>query len=215
MMMRKFYRFVYMDVRTGSATLAKISTSTLAAPARSSARAQPSTVAPEVRTSSISTSLQPDDRGFAVFRHPEGALDIGGAFGAGQPDLLRSRLDAFERGGGDGHAAFGRDGGGKHGRLVEAPRPKPAPVQRYRHKSVGLDQEFAAGLRDPASHHRHQVEPVAIFECMHQAARNLVETHGGAGAVISRRIGDRLHGQDARTGVIQERECRAARNRAA
>jgi hypothetical protein len=36
-----------MDVPTASATLAKISTSTLAAPARNSVRAQPSTVAPE------------------------------------------------------------------------------------------------------------------------------------------------------------------------
>src|SRR5215472_6053193 len=36
----------YMDVRAGSATLANTSTSTLAAPARNRARAQPSTVAP-------------------------------------------------------------------------------------------------------------------------------------------------------------------------
>src|SRR5690242_67784 len=49
----------YMDVRAGSATLAKTSTSTLAAPARNSARAQPSTVAPEVNTSSIRTSRRP------------------------------------------------------------------------------------------------------------------------------------------------------------
>jgi hypothetical protein len=37
-----------MDVRTGSATLAKTRTSTFFAPPRSSTRAQPSTVAPEV-----------------------------------------------------------------------------------------------------------------------------------------------------------------------
>src|SRR5208282_788403 len=39
--------------------LAIISTSTLAAPARMSARAQPSTVAPEVSTSSMRTSRRP------------------------------------------------------------------------------------------------------------------------------------------------------------
>ena len=40
--------------------------------------------------------------------------------------------------GGDGHAAYGRDGGGQHGRLVEPPRPPPAPMQRYRHQRIGL-----------------------------------------------------------------------------
>src|SRR5262249_24464394 len=49
----------YMDVRAGSATLANTSTSTLAAPARNRARAQPSTVAPDVSTSSIRTSRRP------------------------------------------------------------------------------------------------------------------------------------------------------------
>jgi hypothetical protein len=34
MVLRNFYQIAYMDVRTGSATLAEISTSTLAAPAR-------------------------------------------------------------------------------------------------------------------------------------------------------------------------------------
>src|SRR4029077_2562337 len=54
----------YMDVRAGSATLAKTSTSTLAAPARSSARAQPSTVAPDVSTSSMRTRRRPATAGF-------------------------------------------------------------------------------------------------------------------------------------------------------
>jgi hypothetical protein len=38
MMPRKFYQTAYREVRPGSATLAKTSTSTLAAPARNSAR---------------------------------------------------------------------------------------------------------------------------------------------------------------------------------
>src|SRR5208282_4057865 len=54
----------YMDVRTGSATLANTSTSTLAAPARSSALAQPSTVAPDVSTSSTRTRRRPSTAAF-------------------------------------------------------------------------------------------------------------------------------------------------------
>jgi hypothetical protein len=65
-----------MDVRAGSATLANTSTSTLAAPARNRARAQPSTVAPDQNQPSAG------HRGFAVVGHAEGALDIGGALGS-------------------------------------------------------------------------------------------------------------------------------------
>ena len=39
---------------------------------------------------------------------------------------------------------------------------------------------------------------------MDQGAGNLVEAHRGAGAIISRRVGDGFHGQDARTRVIDE-----------
>src|ERR1700733_2909824 len=104
-----------MDVRAGSATLAKISTSTLAAPARRSARGQPSTVAPDV---SVVDQYEAAacDRGVALRRYAKRTLDIGGAFRPGQPDLLHRRLDALERGGRDRQAAFGRDRGGKHGR---------------------------------------------------------------------------------------------------
>ncbi len=42
-----------------------------------------------------------------------------------------------------------------------------------------------------------------MFKGMHQSARNFVEAHRGAGAMVGR-IGDRFHGQDARTQVIDE-----------
>jgi hypothetical protein len=77
-------------------------------------------------------------------------------------------------------------------------------MQRHRHQRVGLGQQLAAGLADPPPHHRRQVEPVAIFERMDQRPGNLVEAHGGAGAVVGRRVGDGFHGQDARTRVIDE-----------
>jgi hypothetical protein len=68
-------------------------------------------------------------------------------------------------------------------------------------------------MRDPAPQHLRKVEPVAIFESVHQRPRNFVEAHGGAGAVAGRRIGDRFHGQDAGFGVIHETEYPAARNK--
>jgi hypothetical protein len=43
-------------------------------------------------------------------------------------------------------------------------------MQRHRHQRVGFGQKLAAGLADPASHHRRQVQPVAIFERMDQGA---------------------------------------------
>jgi len=58
-------------------------------------------------------------------------------------------------------------------------------------------------------HHRCEVEPVAIFEAVDQRPRNIVEAHGGAGAMIGRRVGNRFHGQDARPGIIHERNAEA------
>ena len=67
------------------------------APARSSARAQASSVAPDVSTSSTSTSLRPATSALPCGRHAERALDVGCAFGLAEPDLLRRRLDPLER----------------------------------------------------------------------------------------------------------------------
>jgi hypothetical protein len=77
-------------------------------------------------------------------------------------------------------------------------------VQRNRNERVGFGEDFTPGAADPAAHHRREVEPVPIFEGMHQDARYLVEAHRGAGAVVGRRISDGFHGQDAGAGVIDE-----------
>ncbi len=207
-MMRRFCQTAYMDVRTGSATLAKISTSTFAAPARNSARAQPSTVAPEVSTSSTRTRRRPAICSAAVGRDFESALHIEGALCPRQPDLLGGGLHALERPELDRNAALGRDCDRERGRLIEAARPQPAPMQRHRDQRVGFGENFASRLADPASHHRRNVELVAIFEGMNERPRNLVEAHGGASALIGRRVGDRCHRQDARTRVIGERNAK-------
>jgi hypothetical protein len=66
-------------------------------------------------------------------------------------------------------------------------------VQRHGNQGVGAVQQFAPGTRHPAAHDRREVDPVAILQGMHQGARDVVVAHGGAGPVIGRRIGDRLH----------------------
>src|SRR5262245_62314781 len=133
---------IFMGARPGVTTRANASTSTEAAPARSSARAQASTVAPDVSTSSTSRSLRPRHLGLAFGRHAEGTLDILRAFGLAEPDLLRRGFDAFE--GAVRHHATARRGDdlGQQRRLVEAPRPLPAPVQRHWNEGVGIRDEF-------------------------------------------------------------------------
>jgi hypothetical protein len=84
-----------MGVRTGATTRAKTSTSTWAAPARSSARAQVSTVAPEGQH--VVDQHQPAAGHLGLFLqgHAEGALHVVGAFGLAQTDLLRRRAHAL------------------------------------------------------------------------------------------------------------------------
>ena len=168
-------------------------------------------VAPEVSTSSTRISRRPAHRGLAVGRHAERALDVLRAGRLREPDLLRRRLHPLERVVGHRQRRPCRPADhllllGEQRRLVEPPRPLPAPVQRHRHQRVGLAQERAPGVRHPAAHGGREVEPVAVFEGMHQRARDLVVAHRGAGAVIGRRIGDRLHRQDAGSGIVGERD---------
>src|SRR6516225_11418906 len=116
-----------MGGRLAATTRANTRTSTDAAPARNNAREQASTVAPEVSTSSTSRSFRPATMG----RHAKGALDVVGALGLVEPDLLGRRLDAFERPVRDHPAARLGDDLGQQCRLVEPTRPLSAPVQRY------------------------------------------------------------------------------------
>jgi hypothetical protein len=78
-------------------------------------------------------------------------------------------------------------------------------MQRHGDKRVGLGQKLASGLGEEASRHRCNVKTIGIFKGIDQRPGNLVKSHGGPGAMVSRRIGDGLHGQDARAGVIHER----------
>ena len=194
---------IYMGVRTGATTRAKTSTSTWAAPARSSARAQVSTVAPEVSTSSISTSRRPATSAFLSGRHAEGALHVVGALGLGQADLLRRGAHALER------ISQHRYAGGVRQPASVADWLKRRAHSRRQCSGTGTRrrrrEQLAPGARHPAAQHRREVEPVAVFEGVHQRAGDIVVAHRGAGAVVGRRIGDRLHRQDAGAGIVGER----------
>jgi len=139
-----------MGARLPATTRANTSTSPQVAPARNNARAQALTVAPEVSTSSMSSSLRPTTSGPAGRWHTKGALHVLGSLGLIEPDLLRRRLDPFESPMCDHSAArIGYDMGQQCG-LVEPPRPLATPMQRHRNERFGVGKELAAGASHPS-----------------------------------------------------------------
>src|SRR5215469_11269805 len=86
-----------MDVRAGSATLAKTRTSTFGGsrPQQRSRAAVDS--GPGCQNVIDDNEASSGHGGLAVARDTKGTLDIGGAFGSRQPDLLRGWLDPLER----------------------------------------------------------------------------------------------------------------------
>ncbi len=207
---------IIWGLRTASTTRANTSTSTWAAPARSSARAQVSTVAPEVSTSSTSTSRRPATVGLALGRHPEGALHVVGALGLRQADLLRrsarTRLSAPCSTGTPLMPAIARASAAD---WLKRRAHSRAPMQRHRHQRVGLGEQFAAGARHPAAHHRRKIEPVAVFEA-HAPARARRRRSAPRRARGHRPADRRSPPSTAGRGRDRRRTgCRAARNRAA
>jgi hypothetical protein len=196
---------IYMGARPDATTRANTTTSTDAAPPRSSVRAQASTVAPEVNTSSTSTSLRPTTSALPSAGTRKGALHVLCAGRLIEPDLLGRRLDALERRVGDrAHARLGDDLGEQRG-LVETPCPLPPPMQWHGHKCVGIGKQRPAGICHPAAHDRCKVETITVFQGMHEGARDLVVAHCGARAAIGGRISDRFHGQEAGPGLEGKR----------
>src|SRR6266487_2616198 len=114
-----------MGLRPVSTTRANTSTSTAAAPARLSARAQASMVVPDVSTSSIRISRRSATRERSATAKAPCTLS---ALGSGQPDLLQGRLDALERVADDRNAARLRYDFRQRRGLVEAAGPQPPPV---------------------------------------------------------------------------------------
>ena len=198
-----------------STTRANTSTSTGAALARNSARAQASTVAPEVRTSSTSTTRRPSISVLPVGRDLERALDVAGALRPRQADLLLGRPDAPQRFGSHLYAGLPLDDARQRAGLVVTAAPAAPPVQRHRNQHIGLVEQFPPGPRHPAAHRGGEIGAVLVFQRMHQRARDVVIAHRGAGALIGRRIGDRFHRQQAGAGIVDKgnAEPRAKRRR--
>ena len=194
----------YMVALWASTTRANTSTSTEAALARSSARAQASTVAPEVRTSSTRTTRRPSNPVLPVGRDLERALYVAGALRPGQADLLLGRTDAPKRFGCHFHAGLPLDGARQRPGLVVTAAPAPPPVQRYRDQYIGLAEQFPARPRHPAAHGGGQIGAILVFQRVHQRARDVVIAHRGAGARIGRRIGYRFHRQQAGAGIVDK-----------
>ena len=72
-------------------------------------------------------------------------------------------------------------------------------------RSGKIDILVAAGIGHPAAQHWRNIEPVAIFERMHESACDLIIAHCCTGAPIGRRISDCLHGKKPGRGLVGER----------
>ncbi len=132
----------------------------------------------------------PGHLGLALRRYPEGALHVLCPFRLAEADLVRRGPDAPQRAMQHRPSARLGDDLAELRRLVEAPRPLPAPVQRHRDDGVGLGEQFAAGIGHPAPHHRGEVEPVAVFEGVHELLGDVVVADRGPRPLVGRRIGD-------------------------
>ena len=195
-----------MGAFAASTTRANTSTSTCAAPARSSARAQASDGGAGGEHIVDQDQAAPRDLGLAGRIDAERALHVGGALGARQPDLLRGRLDAAQR----RRASPGRRSPREIACASAADWLKRRAHSRRQCSGTGTSASAPSNSSFPARDHpaaeqRRKIEPVAILEGVHQLGGDVVVAHGGARALVGRRIGDRLHRQDAGAGVVGER----------
>jgi hypothetical protein len=181
-----------MVPRPVATTRAKTSTSTTSAPARGGEH-----VVDQDQPTALDIRLP-------LWGHPERALHIDGALALVEADLLRGGADPLQGLEQNRHARNGGNRVRERCGLIEPARPQPAPMQRDRHERIGIGGEFPPGTRHPAAHHGRKIEPVAVFEAVHQFARDVVVTDGGAGAIVGGRVGDRLRRQEPRTGIVGE-----------
>ena len=181
----------HMGCDASRTTRARVSTSTWAAPARRSTRAQAPTVAPVVSTSSTSSTVAPSSR---LAMPGMGAERAGG-------DVREPRLaaEALLRGASRGGAARGRAPARsaglagerlrEDGRLVVAALEQAPAMQRHRRDQIGVGQQLGAGARQPATERRRGVGAVGVLEGQDQAARAVVVAQRRARPIVGRRLG--------------------------
>ena len=152
-------------------TRAAVSVRTSAAPAATSTRAHASSVAPVVLTSSTSTMRRPEIRARRV--DDECVADVAKAGVCGQVGL-RARVPAAPQRAAHGHPELA----GEVERLIEAPPPAPAPVQRHRHDAVGIcEHRRPTQLHQPAERRRERSTPVVLERLQDRSQRPVVGAH--------------------------------------
>jgi len=77
----------------------------------------------------------------------------------------------------------------------------PAPMQRNGHDEVGFREQFPACSGHPAGHHWRKVQPVAVLQCMHESARDVVIAHHRARTPVGRRIRNRFEREETCAGI--------------
>ena len=194
----------YMGSYAPVTTRANTSTSTRFAPALKSAREAALAVAPEVKTSSISTTLSP--RTGRAGGGAKRALDVFSPLRAGEADLAAGRLDPQKRAQVARLAGLARNFRRQRRRLVEPPPPQPQRMQRHRRQEIGVGEHIRAGARHPASDRPGELGAVGIFEPMRERARRpVLEPRHRPGAGEHGRIGHRLGRDEALPKVLLER----------
>ena len=185
-------------------TLAKTSTSTRFAPALNSALEAALAVAPEVKTSSTSTTLSPRTAAPSATRNAPWTFSA--LCARLKPTWLRvalTRRSAAQIARFSGSAGDLRR---QRGGLVEPPSPQPQGVQRHRRQEIGVGQNVGPGASHPARDRPGELGAVGIFEPMHERARrSILEPRHGPGPAERRRVGHRLRRDEALAEVVLER----------
>ena len=146
-------RWLARQFKRGSGTRAATSTSTDAAPAASNAAAQAFAVAPDVITSSISSTRLPATRACTRRPHRECSRHLRHPLGC---RFLAQRCRGAPAEQGVEQASAAGDAAHRlrqHRRLVVAAAEQPAAMQRHRHQQVRLAQQRSAGARHVRRQH--------------------------------------------------------------
>ncbi len=185
-------------------TLAKTSTSTRFAPALNSALEAALAVAPEVKTSSTSTTLRSRTTALSAIRNAPwtfSALCV-----RLKPTWLRVALMRRSAAGLHGFSRLAGDFRRQCGGLVELPSPQPQGVQRHRRQEVGVGQNVGSRASHPTRDWPGKLSAVGIFQPMHERpGRPILEPRHRPGPAKRRRIGHRLRRDEALAEILLER----------
>jgi hypothetical protein len=78
-------------------------------------------------------------------------------------------------------------------------------MQRHWHDDVGVGNHVLAGPRHHAPQRQRQLDPVAVFESVHQLAGNTIVAGDRAGAAEDRRVGHGGRRQKRRAQIDRKR----------